>query len=154
MVKLDLDISSFTLLSNNFLALFSEFKSIKILNIRLTNNRVLSGSVECFKHCKQLKHLDINYPELREDFFANIASFVPKLQSLCIQSHKQFFDSFINCFQSMKNLKFVFHFIYISGKQDLNNCWYFGKCLSEMMLINNGEHIKQINDNCGFIALN
>ena len=48
----------------------------------------MSGNVECFKHCKQLIDIDINYPELTEDFFANIASFVPKLQSLQISTNK------------------------------------------------------------------
>ena len=61
-------------------------------------NTVLSGSVECFKHCKQLNELDIDYRKLREDFFANIASFVPKLQLLKIKSDQQFSDTFINLF--------------------------------------------------------
>ena len=65
----------------------------------------LSGSVECFKHCKQLIELDINYCELREDFFANIASFVPKLQSLRITTEQQFSKTFVNSFPPMKSMK-------------------------------------------------
>ena len=79
--------------------------------------KVLSGSVECFKHCKQLKHLYIRNDELREDFFANIASFVPKIQSLSIETDKQFSDSFINLFQSMKYIQKVKHYL----REDRNN---------------------------------
>ena len=62
----------------------NQFQAINKYKFKLYNNTVLSGSVECFKHCKQLNDIDINYPELTEDFFANIALFVTKLQSLHI----------------------------------------------------------------------
>ena len=61
----------------------------------------LKGSIECFKH------LDIDYYGLTEDFFANIDSFVPNLQSLRIQTEKRFSDSFIDSFHSMKNMQIV-----------------------------------------------
>ena len=149
LLKLDLSISDNVPISDNFFALFSKFKSIKKLTIYLPLNTVLSESVECFKHCK-LEELDITYFKIAEDFFANIASFVPKLQLLRIRSEKQFSDSFINCIQSMKNMKSVYHVI---GKQKFfENIWYFGRCLSKVMLSPNGMNVKPINDNCGLIT--
>ena len=56
---------------------------------------LVNGSIECFKHCKQLNDIDINYPKLREDFFANIASFVPKLQSLRVITETHFSESLL-----------------------------------------------------------
>ena len=47
---------------------------------KLMNNTVLSGSVECFKHCKQLNRLLIKCKQISEDFFTNINIFLPKLQ--------------------------------------------------------------------------
>ena len=72
LLKLDLFIDKAVPITNRFFDMFAEFKAIKKLMIQLYMNRVLSGSIECFKHCKQLKHLDINYPELREDFNKNV----------------------------------------------------------------------------------
>ena len=95
----------------------------------------MSGSIECFKHCKQLKHLNINYDELTEEFFANIASFIPKLQSLKIKSHQQFSDSFKNSFNSLKNMQKVFVSVINEDNHEYyTKYWYFGKCLSEVML--------------------
>ena len=108
-LKLDLSIGYGLPISDRFFDTFAIFEDIKKLRINLPiiSNTVLSGSVECFKHCKQLIELDINYRKLREDFFANIASFVPKLQSLKIGIDKQFSPSFIKCFHLMKSLKSV-----------------------------------------------
>ena len=126
LLKLDLYIHHSVLISDRFYDIFSKFKAIKKLKIELTviTNTVLSGSVECFKHCKQLNELDINYPELREDFFANIVSFVPKLQLIKIKSDQQFSDSFINPFHSMKCIQSV----ELLGKyKSKHKIWYFRK---------------------------
>ena len=150
LLKLDLNIKDCIPISDNFFALFYKFKAIKKLKIKLPK-RVLSGSVECFKHCKQLNDIDINYPELREDFFANMASFVPKLQSLRVINQKQFSDSFIESFQSIKNIKFVY-VLTIEKQKLFKNVWYFGKSLSEVMLSPNGMNVKHITHNCGLIS--
>ena len=152
LLKLDLDIEEPVPISKRFFNIFSQFKAIKKLKIELYHNRVLSGSVECFKHCKQLKHLDINYPELREDFFANIASFVPKLQSLKVSTNTEFSDLVIHSFYSLKNIQsidFVNKKLYriLSAKY-----YYFGKSLIEVMLSPNGMNVKHITHNCGLIT--
>ena len=125
LLKLQFTDFSSTTKSNQFFKAITEFKAIKVLRISfIRNNTVLSGSVECFKHCKQLNELDINYPELREDFFANIVSFVPKLQLIKIKSDQQFPDSFINPFHSMKCIQSV----ELLGKyKSKHKIWYFRK---------------------------
>ena len=145
LLKLDLDIGKTVKISDRFFDVFLHFKALQILKIESNNNTVINGSVESFKHCKQLKELDINYSELREDFFANIASFVPKLQSLNISTDKEFYDSFINSFHSMKNVQKVKQCL----KNDKN--WYFGKHLFKVMLSHNGMNVIRVNDNCGLI---
>ena len=139
-------------ISERFFNVFTHFKSIKKLKICLPHIRVLSGSVECFKHCKQLEELDIKYQELREEFFVNIDSFVPKLQLLSITTEKQFSNSFINLFQSMKYIQKV----QINNQSNRlhKNDYYFGKSLSEVMLSPNGMNVKQINDDCGLLLSN
>ena len=100
----DFDIDLFPI-SDRFFDVFFHFKAITRLDIFLPNFGAVIGSVECFKHCKQLKHLDINYNGLTEDFFIHIATFVPKLQSLEISTDEKFSNSFINSFHSMKNIQ-------------------------------------------------
>ena len=154
LLKLDLSIDFEIPIFNQYLKVFYEFKALEKLKIDIKRETVLSGSVECFKHCKQLNEIDINYDELREDFFANIASFVPKLQSLVITTDKQFSDSFVNSFNSMKSIKTVEHIYRHSisiHSIDKSMIWYFGKSLSEVMLSPNGMNVRHINDNCGLI---
>ena len=106
LMKLNLKILKSVRISDQFFNVFLHFKTLKKLTImfdRKRHNTVLSGSVECFKHCKQLTDIDINYSELREDFFVNIATFVPKLQSLQITTNNKFSDSFIHLFDSIKD---------------------------------------------------
>ena len=145
LLKLDLKINENIHITDHFFDSFSKFKAIEKLKITLSEYIEVNGSIECFKHCKQLKELDITYDGLREDFFANIASFVPKLQSLHISTYEIFSNSFVNSFQSMKSIQKVtlhrkHHFI-----------WYFGKCLSEVMLSPNRMKVFSIDENCGFI---
>ena len=70
LLKLDLSIDKYVPISDRFFDAFKEFKAIKKLIFNFYDNTVLNCSVECFKHCKQLKYLDITYPELTENFFA------------------------------------------------------------------------------------
>ena len=124
LLKLNLSIGSSLPINDRFFDIFSNLEDIKKLKIELSNNTVLSGSVECFKHCKQLYELDINFKGLREDFFTNFESFVPKLQILRIGSDKQFPDSFINSFHSVKNIKSV----ELSNKdKSKTKIWYFSE---------------------------
>ena len=152
-MKLDLHINRTVPISKGLFDIFSEFKDIKKLRIDLINNRVLSGSVECFKHCKQLNELDINFKRLREDFFANIDLFVPKLQLLKIGSNKQFSDSFIRPFHSMKSIQKIEFRRYNKANKIIDNkTWCFGKSLIEVMLSPNGMNVKHITHNCGSIT--
>ena len=146
LLKLDLEISPLVSISNRFFNIFSGFKNLENLKINISPKIEMKGSVECFENCKQLKKLNIGcyYGKLREDFFANIASFVPKLQSLRIRTEKPFSDSFINSFLSMKNIQKVEHYLVYGN----NTNWYFGKSVSEVMLSPNGMNVKHINDNC------
>ena len=122
--------------------------------LNLTDSTVFNGSIESLKHCKQLKHLDIDYPELREDFFANIASFVPKLQTLRIETKIRFPDSFIDSFHSMKFIQKVSLFIGDVNATDYpfsSKIWYFGKYLSEVMSSPKANDVIRVTDNCGLV---
>ena len=128
LLKLDLSIDKSIPISDQIFDSLSEFKAIKKMKITLWHKTVLSGSVECFKHCKQLKDLYIRYFQLNEDFFANISSFVPKLQSLEITTNKQYSDSFIDSFQSMKYIQKVKLSVNLSDFTTLySKSRYFGK---------------------------
>ena len=150
LLKLHLSINNSFSISDRFFDIFTNFKTIKKLKITLKINKALKGSVECFKHCKQLKYLDINYSELKEHFFTNIESFVPKLQSLKISTDKQYSDSFIDSFQSMKSIRRV-ELVIDGSNNDRYMTWCFGKCLNEIMSSHNGKESIRINDNCGLI---
>ena len=91
-IRLDKELS----ISDRFFISFSEFKTIKKLKIEFANDIEVNASVEAFKHCKQLKDLDISYSKLREDFFTNIELFVPKLQYLGVFTEQDYSDSFID----------------------------------------------------------
>ena len=142
LLKLGLYIDNSISISKNFFDVFIEFKAVKILGIKFES---INGSIESLKHCKQLKHLDIHYSEITEDFFINIHLFVPKLQSLNIFTDKELSDSFIVSFHSLKNIQKVF----------LNELkfWYFGKQLFEVVSNSEGKHVIKVNANCGFIRI-
>ena len=146
LLELYLEIDYYVPISDRFFDVFTHFKAIKILRIELPNNMsVFSGSVECFKHCKQLYDIDINNPELKEDFFTNIATFLPKLQSLNIYTSIQFSDSFIDSFHAMKDIQNI----ELIDNNEFLKMWKFGKRLTDMMLSPNGKRVIRVNDNCG-----
>ena len=105
LLKLELIIQEKVPITERFFNVFYNFIAIKKLNIQLPDNTIINGSVECFKHCEQLIELDITYPELREDFFANIASFIPKLQFLRISTLKKFSETFFDLFKHRKHFQ-------------------------------------------------
>ena len=146
----DLTIISLSMFKNYF-TIFSEFKAIEKLNIMFFIGND-NENIEYFKHCPHLKELDIFYPELREDVFTNIQSFLPKLQSLRIQTKNEFSDSFIDSFHSMKSIQKVM--VFNQNDENHKKFYYFGKSLSEVMLSPNGKDVKQITDNCGLIDYN
>ena len=153
LLKMKISINKSLLISDRFFDVFTHFKGIKKLKIELKHRKELNGSIECFKHCKQLNELDINYPELTEDFFANIASFVPKLQFLKILTEKEFSDSFIDSFHSMKSIQKVkLFFDNVENLSFYTKFWYFGKSLSEVMSSSDGMDVIRVNDNCGLIS--
>ena len=124
-------------------------KQLKKLKLYLQPNKVLKRSVESFKDCTELYELDINYPELREDFFTNIDSFVPKLQSLWIQSGNKFSDTFIDSFHSMKFIQKVTHNV---NETKQTKCWYFGKTLFEVKASPDGKYVIEVGNNCGLVC--
>ena len=148
--KLKLRIDRSVPISDHFFDAFTEFKAIRKLNIFLSHKTVLSGSVECFRNCQQLNDLNICYERLREDFFANIGSFVPKLQYLQIKTFEQFSNSFIDSFHSMESIQKVVLSVYDMPNVDFYKMnWYFRKCLSEVMASPMSMDIIPVNDNCG-----
>ena len=151
-LKLDLRIGEFIPKFDLCFAALTEFKAIKKLKVQLSSETVFSGSIGCFKHCQQINELIIEYFELTEDFFTNIATFVPKLQKLRITTKKGLSDSFINSFRSMKSLqKVVYSYYDKETHSTYKKYWYFGKSLIEVMLSPNGMNVKHINNNCGLI---
>ena len=138
-------------ISDRTFDIFTEFKTIKILYV-LSNVTLKKGSIESLKYCKQLKTLDIINTELTEDFFANIASFVPTLHLLSIKTDKQFSDSFINSFQSMKSINEVDLTVENKDNKTIDTMnWYFGERLSQVMLSPDGINVIRVNDNCGLV---
>ena len=125
LLKLDLSINCLTPKTDRLFDALSEFKTIKKLKLYfLQIEEQINGSVECFKHCKQLNELDIQYNALREDFFINIEKFVPKLRTLKIETYQQFSDSFQRPFHSMKSIQSV----ELLDKNKLEKkFWYFRK---------------------------
>ena len=153
LLKLDLDFEDYCGITDRFFDTFSEFKYIEVLKINLSTNTSVKGSIESLKKCKQLKHLDIHYSELKEDFFANIGSFIPKLQTLNISiwTEETYSNSFINLFVSMKYIQKII-LRNRNENKTIKNAWYFGKGLSEVMLSPNGMNVKHITHNCGLLT--
>ena len=141
-------------ISKTFLTIFSEIKAIAKLNIMFFNGDDIENmeNIECFKHCPHLKDLDIVYYELTEDVFTNIQSFLPKLQSLRIRTHQKFSDSFINSFHSMKFIRKVL--LFNQNKGFHGKYYYFGKCLTEVMLSPKKTDVIRVTYNCGLIEYN
>ena len=107
LLKLELNIDNEIPISDRFFDVFTHFKAIMKLKINLSETTVLKGSVESLKHCKQLNDLQVMGSGLTEDFFTNIASFVPKLKFLKISTDQQFSDTFIHSFNLMKCIRKV-----------------------------------------------
>ena len=148
---MDLNIGTSVPISHEFFDALSEFKAIKRLKIELWNTTELNESIESLKHCNKLIELDISANKLSEEFFADIEIFVPKLQILRITTDIEYSDSFIDSFQSMKNIQSV----HLYDKSNLNlctKCWVFGKCLSEVMLSPKRVNVIRLYDNCGLIS--
>ena len=149
LLKFNISFSENIIIKEQFFDTISEFKAIKKLKIDLPFNTEMIGSVEYFKHCKQLIDLNIIYPNVTENFFTNVNTFVPKLQSLRILSFNRFSDSFINNFQSMKSIEKVIY--YYADHCKPKKSWCFGKCLSEVLSSPYGKDVILINDKCGLI---
>ena len=133
---LDLNVTFYIPISQQFFARFSEFKAIKRLNIEIRCKTEVNASIQSLKHCKQLIHLAIDYPELREHFFLNVRAFVPKLQSLQIITNIVFSDEFIDPFELMKNIRSV---ELMTWNKRYKKSWVFDKCLFEAKSGPNGK---------------
>ena len=148
-------------ISKGFLTIFCKFNGLKklIIQIYLDESRAKSSfhhSFEGLPQCSHLKELTVNYPHLKEQVFSNISTSLPELRILCIQSEKDFSDSFIKSFLSMKSIAEVNHeYLLKSPTEDHktrgSKMWYFGKSLSEVMLSPDGVNVKAITQNCGLI---
>ena len=153
LLELDLTINKSVPISNRFFDVFTHFKAIKKLNIVLWHKKVMNGSVESFKHCKQLIDLDLRFPDLSEEFFIDIKFFLPKLEFLIISLEKELSDSFIDSFQLMKNLEYVFSIYHNKEEKKIHTKnWYFGKHLYEVMSRSEQSNIIRVNDNCGVFS--
>ena len=148
-------------ISDRFFDIFTDFKAVKRLKISLQPypwdfgqpyQRKLIGSVECFKHCKQLTELVIDYPLIEEQFFAFIRVFVPKLQTLKIVNEIFFSKLFIKLFRTMKCIRKVSH-LYFDRLLHRDYNWYFGKYLSEVMASPKRNRVIRVNDNCGLLVV-
>ena len=85
LLKLDLIINRYVEISDRFFNVFTHFKAIKKLKCHIlqTSKRItFKGSVECFRHCKQLYDIDIHCKGLPKDFFTNTKLILPQLQTL------------------------------------------------------------------------
>ena len=96
-----------TVFFNNIFSL-SEFRSLERLVFKSTYmTRHFNGSVEYLKDMTRLKHLSISYPELTEDFFANIQTLLPNIQSLDINI-PNIDDNTIKLFvESLQSMKYI-----------------------------------------------
>ena len=138
------------IIPNNLFDAFSHFKDITRLCLMLSTDSIAKASVESLKNCKQLMYLEINYRHLDEDYFTNVKSFLPKLKRLKINSDKQFSETFIDSFHSMKNIEKVFLSVRNVPNYTFDQkYWYFGKCLSEVMSSPKGKDVIRVTDNCG-----
>ena len=145
----ELEIRENVEISYPFFSIFSEFKNIKKLMISLPESTVLSGSVESFKHCKQLIDIEICYPELTEDFFTVIASSLPKVKRLVISTKQQFFDLFIDLFRPIKSIEYVYlHINNSTNRMTQTKKLFFGQSIPDEVLNPNRNDVKRVNDNC------
>ena len=60
--ELDLRIKGPVLISDRFFRVLPNFRAIKKIKLYFPYIKSIDGSIECFKHCKQLIDIDINYP--------------------------------------------------------------------------------------------
>ena len=153
LMELELNVRKYSPISHRFFNSFSKFTSIKKLKFVSLYGKVLKGSIRSLKNCKKLNHLDFGYLQISEDFFTNINVFLPKLQFISFSSKQEYSDSFIDSFHSMKYIQKVIISVYnLPIIEYYTKYWYFGKCLSEMMLSPNRKHIIRLNDDCGLIT--
>ena len=86
----------------------SEFRSLERLVFNSTlMEQYLNGSIECLKQMTRLKHLSINYPQLNQDFFANIQTILPNIQSLNIFIPDIGDDSIELFLESLQTMKYI-----------------------------------------------
>ena len=151
LLKFRLDISIYAPLFEKFFDIFQYFKGIKKLKLHITStdNTVLPGSVESFKHCKQLKSFDIFSRELTEHFFINLKKFLPQLKFLNICTEKQFSNSFIVSYLSMNSIQRVVLTVTDKPKNRVyEKFWYFGQCLSKLLSLKRRRNFIRVNNNC------
>ena len=150
LLKLDLRIHGSALISHRLFDVFNQLKVIKKLKIESKDNRVLSGSVECFRDCKQLYDIDLTLDELNDDFFSNMGSIFPQLQRLRISTNRSISDSFVNSLHSRKSIVKVSLFVFNEPNNTYyKKCWYFGKRLFEVKASPKGKDVIDIGHNCG-----
>ena len=136
----ELVIHNSSLISEHFLSSLSELKSIEKLIVdfkRVTKN---IGDIDCLRQCSQLKTLIITHDRLNEEFFANIATILPKLQLLDIRTNENIGDAFLTSLHSMLSLQQI-----IVNKKRF---FYFHKYLEN----SDKSKMKLFGDYCGKIV--
>ena len=146
--KLNLVLTAYAQISEEIFDILSAFKSLRSLSI-LGKFISSKGGIKKLYWCSQLRHLRIINTLLDKDFFVDIATTLPNLRTLHINTGQIFSESFIKPFLSMKFIEKVIHRI------DYRNSiysdeWYFGKQLREMKF--KYTNIIHITNNCGLVS--
>lgn len=90
----------------NYWSIISSFKSLTLLNIRVSEAEIpINTSIECLTSLKRLKHLDISYHNLRDDWFANIGRHLPQLVSIQVITASLITVKTFQYISSLKSLK-------------------------------------------------
>ena len=95
------------IISDNIFFSLSEFRSLERLIFNSTLMGHWNGSVECLKYMTRLKHLSIDYSQLTEDFFANIQTLLPNVQSLDINIPNIGYNSIKSFVESLQSMKYI-----------------------------------------------
>jgi len=127
--KFNLAISEKCLISEDFLKVFTHFKSLEELILSFVSK--INGSVKCFKECSKLKRFCISCPELSEDFFDGIQTSLPNIRFIDFIVGKQVNNKYNQLFislSSLKNLKEVL-FIYrtLDTNEYIQTIYYYNK---------------------------
>ena len=115
-----------TALSDKFFRSFSDFKSLKFLNIEFVSLLSLTASLNSFGHCSQLMVLRLSFPsaELNTPLLITTAPMLPRLMAIIIDVKTEIPE---NAFEILSTLKSIGRVI-TSNDGQLKD-YLFGKAL-------------------------